>query len=182
MKKNSSGYYEKRIDIGRDPTTGKRIRKAIRAKSLRELDRKIFEYKQDLKVRADHPGSDITFEAYAKRWMLTKAAASIATQRMYADVLDRYILPELGELFFSEISLEVLQSIINKNFQHANTCNKIKLTLKQIFEMAEDEDIPNSRIKLKRLGLPKLKPVIEKRPLTDEQKEMAAVKLNNVFS
>lgn len=170
MKKNSSGYYEKRIDIGRDPTTGKRIRKAIRARSLRELDRKIFEYKQDLNARADHPGGDITFEAYAKRWMLTKAAASIATQRMYADILDRYVLPELGEMFFSEINLEVLQSIINKNFQHANTCNKIKLTLRQIFEMAEDEDVPNARIKLKRLGLPKAKPVIEKRPLTDEEK------------
>ena len=175
MKKNSSGYYEKRIDIGRDPATGKRIRKAIRARSLRELDRKIFEYKQNLKITADHPGGDMTFETYAKRWMLTKSAASVATQRMYADILDRYIIPELGEFYLSEISLELLQGVIDQNFKHANTCNKIKLTFKQVYEMAEDEGLPSVHINFKRLAMPKEKAVVEKRALTPEEVEAIKV-------
>ena len=82
MKKNSSGYYEKKIDIGRDPETGKRIRKAIRAKSIAELDRKVFQFKQDQKIRSSDPGADINFETYAKRWMTTKQSRSINTRNM----------------------------------------------------------------------------------------------------
>lgn len=175
MKKNASGYYEKRIDIGRDPITGNRIRKAIRAKTIRELDQKVFAYKQEMKSRADIPDDDITFGAYAKRWMLTKAGRSINTRNMYQDILNRYILPELKDLYFSEINLELLQQIIIDNFDHPNTCGKIRLLLRQIYDMAADEHLANTNINFKRLAMPAKKVVTPKRALTNEEK--AAIRL-----
>lgn len=171
MKKNSSGYYEKKIDIGRDPETGKRIRKAIRAKSIAELDRKVFQFKQDQKIRSSDPGADINFETYAKRWMTTKQSRSINTRNMYANLIDRYILPSIGELYFHEISLELLQRIINENYQHFNLCTKLRLTMKQIYEMAEDEGIALRHINFKRLAMPVKKMTTEKRPLTPEEED-----------
>ena len=171
MKKNSSGYYEKRLSIGKDPVTGKRIRKAIRAKSIAELDRLVFQYKQDIKVKAAVPDDDITFESYSRRWMESKQGKSINTVNMYKLILDKHILPDIGDLYFTEITKQSLQDIINKSFDHANTCNKIRLTLKQIYEAAADEGLPNTNLNFKMLSLPKQKKVIEKRACTPQEKE-----------
>ena len=171
MKKNASGYYEKRIDIGHHPETGKRIRKAIRAKSIAELDRKVFAFKQELKSKAPVPDEDITFSAYAERWFRTKATKSINTRNMYRLYLDRTLIPELGELYFTEINFNMLQDIINRSFSHPNTCYKLRLTLKQIYEAAADEGLPNTAFNFRRLVMPPKKKIVEKRALTDEEKE-----------
>ena len=171
MKKTSQGYYEKFIDVGRDPDTGKRVRKAIRAKTPHELERKIFEFKQEAMANKANPGMDIIFETYAKKWLTTKAGKSINTRKMYADILDRYILPDIGEMLISEIGLEMLQRIINQNFQHPNTCVKIRLVFRQIHEMALDDGATSIRINYKYLAMPKVLPVTEKRALTPEEKD-----------
>ena len=170
MKKNSSGYYEKRLTYGRDPVTGKRLRKAIRAKSIKELDRLVFQFQQEQKVKASVPDDDITFESYSKRWMETKKGKSVNTVNMYRLMLDKHILPEIGQLYFTEIDRQRLQDIINLNFSHANTCNKIRLTLRQIYESAADDGLPNTNINFKRLNLPKQKKVVEKRACTPQEK------------
>lgn len=175
MKKNSSGYYEKRLSIGNDPVTGKRIRKAIRAKSIAELDRLVFEFKQEMKMKASVPDDDITFKSYSRRWMESKQCKSVNTKAMYQLLLDKHILPEIGDLYFTEISRQDLQDIFNKNFEHANTCNKIRLTLRQIYEAAADEGLPNTNVNFKRMSLPKQKKVIAKRACTAEEK--AAVQI-----
>ena len=171
MKKNSSGYYEKRLSYGRDPVTGKLLRKALRAKSIKELDRLVFDFQQEMKLKASVPDNDITFSTYSKRWMETKQGKSINTVAMYKLILDKHIIPEIGDLYFTEIDRQALQDIINKNFSHANTCSKIRLTLRQIYEAAADDGLPNTNINFKRLSLPKQKKVIEKRACTAAEKE-----------
>ena len=169
MKKNSSGYYEKRLTIGKD-VNGKSIRKAIRAKSIKELDQKVFALQQELKIKAAVPDNDITFASYSTRWIQSKQGKSINTVAMYRLILDKHINPEIGQLYFTEIDRQSLQDIINKNFEHPNTCSKIRLTLRQIYEAAADEGLPNTNINFKRLSLPRQKKVVAKRALTSQEK------------
>lgn len=175
MKKNSQGYYEKRINLGRDPITGAYIRKAIRARSVRELERKVFDFKQELKVRAPAADSDMIFETYSKRWMLSKANLSINTKNMYRLILDKHVLPEIGAYYFSEITFDMVQMIIHKNFVHYNTCTKILLTLRQIFEAATVDGLVSNPIQFKRIVMPKKVKKVDKRALTEEEKKAVAL-------
>lgn len=168
MKKTSQGYYEKKITMCRD-ADGKLIRKSIRAKTVRELEKKVFDLRQELAVTERHPDNDATFSAYAALWLTTKATKALNTLQMYKLCLDKHIGPEIGDMYFSEITLADIQNIINKNYAHPNTCSKIRLTLKQVFEMAAEDGLP-ANVNFKRLAMPEQRKVVEKRALTDEEK------------
>lgn len=161
---------EKKITLGRD-AEGKLIRKSIYAKTKAELEKKVFAARQEWLTNAPKTSNDITFGSYAERWFLTeKSRKSIATKAMYRNVLNVHLMPVLGDMYFSEITLADLQQILDRNFEKYETCNKIKLTLRQIYAAVSDEDgIELPRINLNKLIIPKKKKN-EKRPLNDAEK------------
>jgi integrase len=169
MKKTTQGYYEKKVSLGRD-SSGKLIRKSVRAKTMKELEKKVFDLKQEQSLKQQLPDNDVTFDTYARLWLTTKANKSLNTRAMYKLTYEKYIEPEIGILYFSEIDLPMLQTVINNHYDHPNTCNKIRLTLKQVYAMAAEDGLPNM-INLKRLALPPMKKVVEKRTLTQEEKD-----------
>ena len=163
---------EKKISLGRDEN-GKLIRKSIRGKTKVEIEKKIFQVRQQyLQSQAARPTNDITLITFARRWLNTeKQHAAINTRAMYSNVIEKHLAPELDELYFSEITQNDLQGIINMNFRKYETCNKIKLTLRQIYESAKDNEITVHRsVNLKKLVIPK-KEKNEKRALTEEEKQ-----------
>lgn len=161
---------EKKITLGRD-AEGKLIRKSIYAKTKAELEKKVFAARQEWLTNAPKTSNDITFGSYAERWFLTeKSHKSIATKAMYKNVLNVHLLPVLGDMYFSEITLADIQKILDRNFEKYETCNKIRLTLRQIYASASDEDgIELPRINLNKLIIPKKKKS-ERRPLNDAEK------------
>lgn len=162
--------YEKKITLGRDKD-GKLIRKSIYGKSQREIERRAFQAKQEwLLNNPARPDNDIAFMTFARKWLATsKQHASINTRAMYDNVIEKHLAPELNDLYFSEIVQSDLQTIINTNFDKYETCNKIKLTLRQIYSAAVDNDIEIHRtVNIKKLILPK-KEKNEKRALTAEE-------------
>lgn len=170
MKKTSQGYYEKKITMGRDEN-GRLVRKSVRAKTVRELEKKVFDLKQDLAVAEHRPDNDVTFGAYARHWIATKGGKAINTLKMYNLYLDKYILPEIGDMYFSEILMPDIQGIINRSFAHPNTCEKLRLTLKQIYELASDDGVPNSSINFKRIRMPDKKQKEDRRALYQDEKD-----------
>ena len=162
--------YEKKITLGRDKD-GKLIRKSIYANSKPELEKKIFQARQEfLEKNPNRPDNDIALMTFARRWLQTeKQHAAINTKAMYENVIEKHLAPDLSDLYFSEITQNDLQGILNQNFDKYETCNKIKLTLRQIYASAVDDEIEIHRsVNIKKLILPK-KDKNEKRALTAEE-------------
>ena len=162
--------YEKKITLGRD-ADGRLIRRSIYANTKAELEKKAFAAKQDYLAANATPGNDFAFGAFARQWLrTTKAHSSINTRAMYNNVIEKHLLPDLGDLYFSEITQADLQNIIDDNFHKPETCNKIKLTLRQIYAAALDGDIDIRRgVNIKKLVTPQ-KPKNEKRALSEREK------------
>ena len=162
-KKKNTNVYEKKITLGRSPD-GTPIRKSITGRTIAELNQRIEDAKQKW-MEMNTVTDSVLFSTYARRWLTNaKAVRSINTKRMYRETLDRHIIPEIGDLYFSEITLADLQKIINDRADRYETCNKIRLTLRQIYDAAIEEELVKG-INTKKLILPP-KPQNEKRPLT----------------
>ena len=165
-KKKGANVYEKKVTLGRDEN-GIPIRKSITGRTIAELNDRIAEAKQNF-IRIYGTHDSVLFSTYARRWFeTTKAVRSINTRAMYEHALEKHIIPEIGDMFFDEITQADLQGIINRRAEKYETCKKIRLTLKQIYVAAVDEGIkPNA--KAEKLVLPPKKKS-EKRPLTNEE-------------
>jgi integrase len=167
-KKNGKNVYEKKVTLGRD-ANGIPIRKSFTGRTIAELNQRIEDAKQTWMAMHDIT-EGIYFKTYADRWLNnTKAVRSLNTKRMYRDILKNHLVPEIGDLYFSEISLSDLQRIINERADRYETCNKIRLTIRQIYNSASDEGLVKN-VNVKKLVLPP-KPKSEKRALTESEKE-----------
>ena len=167
-KKKGRNLYEKKITLGRDEF-GMPVRKSITGRTLAELNEKI-EYAKQAWMRMNDASDSMLFSTYAHRWFdTTKAIKSLNTRTMYINVLEKHIIPEIGDFYFDEISLSDLQAIINKRAEHYETCNKIRMTLKQIYAAALDDGL-KANVKVDKLVLPPKKKS-EKRALTDQEKD-----------
>ena len=174
-KKKGTNVYEKKVTLGRN-ADGIPVRRSITGRTIAELNERIEEAKQKW-MAVNDVSANILFSTYANRWLATvKAVRSINTKRMYRETLDRHIIPEIGDLYFSEISLSDLQRIINDRADKYETCNKIRLTLRQIFDAALEDELTKG-VNTKKLVLPP-KPRNEKRALT--KAESTAVLCNTL--
>ena len=170
-KREDNNLYEKKITLGRDPD-GKIVRRSIYAKTKGELEKKAFDAKQEFLLNSARPSNDMSFATFARNWIKTeKGSRSTATQYMYNFTLEHYLIPEIGDLFFTEIQQADLYELMQKHCKKYETSNKIRLTLKQVIASAEEEGIvAPGKLKPQKLPLP-LKPPSKKRALTEEEKQ-----------
>ena len=165
-----SSKVEKKITLGHD-ADGKLIRRNVKGRTKAEVERKAFEMRQKW-LQTSRASREMTFITYARHWFETsKGMKSLNTKAMYSNVIEKHLAPNLGDLFFDEITLSDLQAIINKNYTKYETCNKIRLTLKQLYESAaEDGLITSSLVNIKKLSIPQ-KTRKERRTLTDDERK-----------
>lgn len=170
-KREDNNLYEKKITLGRTPE-GKVVRRSIYAKTKAELEQKVFDARQEFLLESDRPSNDMTFSTFARNWLQTeKAGRGIRTVEMYDRVIEKYLVPAIGDLYFSEITQADLIEIMQKYSRKYETSNKIKLTLRQIYAAAQDAQIPiEPLVRPSRLVLPP-KPQSGKRALTDAEKD-----------
>ena len=161
--------YEKKISLGRDEN-GKLIRRNVRGNTKAEVERKTFEMRQKWLEKNARMASGMTFATYCRHWFnTTKALRSINTRAMYNNIIEKHLIPSFPDLYFDEISLSDLQLMINDRSAHPETCRKIKLTLKQIYDAAKEDKYPVD-INISKLVLPQEQQK-EKRALTDQEKK-----------
>ena len=169
--KKEKKIIEKKISLGHDKN-GKLIRRNVRGRNNAEIERKAFEMRQRYLEQSGAPSNQMTFITYARNWLKnTKGMKSLNTRAMYQNVIEKHLAPELADLFFDEITLSDLQGIINKNFDKYETCNKIRLTIRQLYASAADDDLlPRKAANVKKLVIPQ-KPKNEKRALTEAERQ-----------
>lgn len=87
------------------------------------------------------------FKDYSMEWLrVFKSMKSYNTQRLYKNIIENHLIPEIGNKEMYDISIKDLQEIINKRLSNPATCKHIALTLKQIFKVAKEEKIIDKTI------------------------------------
>ena len=166
FSKQKDGRYRTTIQLGY-AEDGKPIKKYLSALTIKELEQKIFEAKNDLNnglLIAD----TTLFGAYADKWVeIYKGTKSVQTKAMYVNAIR--LLEALRRTPIKEINRSMIQEVINDNSAHPRSCEVMLLTLKQIFKSAMADGLtgknPCTGITLPR-HVKK-----EKRALTEEERK-----------
>lgn len=84
-----------------------------------------------------------TFKAVAEEWLLaTKGALAGSTAKHRRAMVDKYVLPELGDKPIGEISRKMLTPLLAKIDQSApETAKHCRIYIKQIFDHALDHEL-----------------------------------------
>ena len=114
-------------------------------------------------------GDSTPFGPYAEKWLIVfKANKSVQTFNMYQNALKHF--SPLASVPLNKVTRSMLQELINDNKEHPRVCEIMLLTLKQIFQSAQDDGLigrtPCSGIELPRHAK------TEKRALTEDEKLM----------
>lgn len=164
--KQKSGYYRTTVQLGYTDD-GKPIKKYLSAPTIKELEKKVFDAKNDINnglLIAD----TTTLGPYADKWLkVYKAKKSIQTFNMYTNAVKH--LEPLRSVPIKNITRSMIQELINSHSEHPRICEILLLTLKQIFKSAQEDGLLG-RIPCTGIELPRHVKT-EKRALTEEEKE-----------
>lgn len=174
LRRRTDGYYVRSLVIGRKPD-GKPVRKYIYAKTIRELESKVADYRQRL-MQGMIPGDEkMTFGQIAEIWLRDyKPTIEVNTRKKYTTLLQKHLLPELSTIRLRELKPFHLQAVINRLAMEGYataTLKEIKTTAAQILDIAVDNDIVFRNV-FSKVSIPRIEPS-ERRALTE--KEIALV-------
>lgn len=167
--KGSDGRFRTAIRTGEYDEQGRPVKIYLSSNvSSADLERKV----QDIKYKMRHgiktpiQTNRILFSEYADKFLRVKEQRSIKTYEMYENVLKHV------EILYSTpmemIRASDIQLLITANSNHPRTCEQILLTLRQIFDMAIDDDILTKN-PCRNIELPR-HVKHEKRAFTEEEK------------
>lgn len=107
-------YWEGRYMAGRDPLTGKPVRKSITGKTQKEVAQKLREVVSSGSDSAYNPNSGITLEKWLNLWITDyageKKETTIANYKMW---IDTRIIPALGKIKLENLQAHDIQRFYN---------------------------------------------------------------------
>lgn len=169
--KGKDGRYRKRIRIGYTDRGNPKY-KSIYGRTIRELEENIAEFHHAKSQGLIIKNEKITLAEWAKKWLKTyKSKVSQNTFVMYQNVVENHIC-QSGVSYMKMIDIRSihLQEFINQEIiKGENICNKVGLTLKQIFEQAVENNLILKN-PMKKVDVPK-QPKKEKRILTPAEEK-----------
>ena len=160
LRRRTDGYYVRPLVIGRKPD-GKPVRKYIYAKTIRELESKVADYRQRL-MQGMIPGDEkMTFGQIAEIWPRDyKPPIEVNTRKKYTTLLQKHLLPELSTIRLRELKPFHLQAVINRLAMEGYataTLKEIKTTAAQILDIAVDNDIVFRNV-FSKVSIPRIEP------------------------
>lgn len=166
--RRKDGLFYSSVRIG-TTKNGKPIRKGAYAHTSAELERKMADIVHDYQHNVVKE-SNMPLGEYAEQWYQTyQSKRRVNTRAMYDNVIHKHIIPEIGHIPLNKITASDMQKLINDRIDKPNTCQKIKLTLKQILNSAINDDLLFKNA-ASGIILPKI-PKPPKRALTKQEKK-----------
>lgn len=110
-----NGTWSAQVDCGRDPSTGKRIRKTVYAPTKRGVVEKMKALQAEISVNGVLPRpSSASLASFLAEWLST-AVHSIkpVTAASYEDQIRLHVLPTLGEIPLAKLTPAHLQQLYN---------------------------------------------------------------------
>ncbi len=141
MKKRADGRYCKQIFVGFKPD-GKRKMKTVYGKTIKEIEKKEREFRNQIDCGIDVASSDadISLREWAIDWLDTYKLNNVEhnTYEMYRNSIYKHIIPQLGDILIKNLKTIHIQKLINSIISRGNirTAEICKLTLKQIIKQA----------------------------------------------
>ena len=131
-KRRADGRYCKQIFVGYTPD-GKRKMKNIYGNTIKEVEQKERELRDNIENGIDLTKQDITLKEWSLQWLnVYKNNVARATRAMYKSSLNNHIIPVLGDKPLSKLKPFHIQKAINEilNSGHTRTGEIFKLTIK----------------------------------------------------
>ena len=172
-KKRPDGRYSTTVWDG-TYTDGKKNRRTLYAKTIREMDAKVHEMEQQVREGNYVKRGDTTFLSFAAGWYdRQKADVSESTKQMYRDMIERYIATE-PDVRIEDLRYIHVKRILDRVDGRKNTQGKIIMTIKQIIKQAvKERKYPQEEAAILFECLPKIRPdPKEKRILTQAEKDV----------
>ena len=169
LKKRNDGLYQRYVTIGRK-SNGKMQRKAIYARTQKELENKVSEYKEKLANGMLPIYEKATFGEFAE--MLCKdykPTISDGVRKQYVSIVNNH-LAELKPIRLTELRNAHLQTIINRmamNGYSTKLMSHVKQVASQVLRLAQDNDILVRNV-FERVKVPSIEPK-KRLPLSEEQ-------------
>lgn len=139
--RGKDGLFRTAIRTGKYNENGKPI--SIRlssSKSSADLEKKVRDIKYKLERGYGYVGNATTLAEYAPLWLETKKNRSISTYQEYEYYINNH-LGDLADMRLDYIRSADIQRNINAHSNAPSVCKKLLLTLRQIFDMAVNENL-----------------------------------------
>ena len=141
IRQRSLGSWQISFDLGRDPS-GKRLTKAVTVRGTKaEAQRKLREMLTALDQGRNPVPADVSLCDWLDRWMSEEIAPPKRRQRThetYRNVIDRHIVPYLGNVRLAKIGPTHLQELENRLSQRLSPkmVNQVHIVLSGAFKYA----------------------------------------------
>ncbi len=165
---NDYGYLTKAIRL----PNGKR--KYIRAKTKKELDKKVLEFQIEMAQGKIVVAGNMAFRDLAMQWLeqVKKPVVKPQTYKVYEDRVTCHLVPALGDMPIDEIkAIHIINMLNNYGYPSKSTNKYLLSTARSIFQFAVENDlIPKSPVtgSVRASGAAKR----DDRPLTPNQTKM----------
>lgn len=129
LKKRSDGRYRRKIQTREGPIY-------VYGYTLKEVNDNYIEAQIKLKKGIKIKSQSILFGDYAIKWFhVYKSNKSEKTKDMYVNVIENHI-DSIADIPIGMVTSDDIQSCLNECWDTANQCQKVYMTLKQIFNVA----------------------------------------------
>jgi integrase len=100
----ADGTWIARIELPRDPMTGKRRQKVVRAKDEKDAKKKLDKLRLDLARAGDLPTSSMTTEKWMRYWLDNIDRSRPRTREGYRSKIEHYIIPAIGRIKLDKLT------------------------------------------------------------------------------
>lgn len=115
IRKRPNGTWEARVCTGRDPATGKLIRKSVYGRTQRDVSKQLREISQAVDDRVFFDPVKITVEEWFEVWISDYSGSmSDYTVRKYRSFIKNHIVPALGFVKLKDLTPVLIQRFINE--------------------------------------------------------------------
>lgn len=163
------GHYRAYLDIGKDPDTGKRIRKTFTGTSKAEVTAKLNKAKYEKQEGLLTITKKTPMSQYCSHWLsVRRPNIKESTYYVYKGLVDTHISPTLGSKAVSDIDVIALNSFFGSLACAPASKVRLKNVLHNIFKLAVREELIASN------------PIELLDPIKNPQKEIKALTVAEV--
>ncbi|WP_368246405.1 tyrosine-type recombinase/integrase [Clostridium paraputrificum] len=149
FRKLNNGKWEATIDLGRNPSTGKRMRKFKSGfKTKKEAIAYANSFSVDIANGLNVIDNKVLLKDFINSWYddYKSKTLSINTKTSYRSRIDNYIIPQLGEIELGKLNTATVQQFYNdliKQDLKPNSCKKIIEVLRGCYKYAKKLNLVN---------------------------------------
>lgn len=141
------GHFRAFLDLGKDPATGKRIRKTFTGSSKAEVIAKLNKAKYEKQEGILTITKKTPLALYCKHWLsVKKPNVRGGTYAIYKRIVEEHIRPQLGHLPIDEVTIIDLNSFFSKLKIAQSSKVRLKSVLYNIFKLAVKEQLLASNV------------------------------------